>query len=80
MYEKEKDLIAAWQRGQMSRRSLIRGLGALGMTAAGAGTLVNMMQNLSESMMKWPRVYHIHQWQLFRMLGILYIWRIQEIS
>ncbi|MEM7527830.1 MAG: extracellular solute-binding protein [Pseudomonadota bacterium] len=44
MYEKEKDLIRAWQRGQMSRRSLVRGLGALGMTAAGAGTLVNMMQ------------------------------------
>ena len=44
MYEKEKDLIHAWQRGQMSRRSLIRGLGALGMTAAGAGALVNMMQ------------------------------------
>ena len=44
MYEKEKDLIKAWQRGQMSRRSLIRGLGALGMTAAGAGTLVNMLQ------------------------------------
>ncbi|MEM1384813.1 MAG: extracellular solute-binding protein [Pseudomonadota bacterium] len=44
MYEKEKDLVRAWQRGQMSRRNLIRGLGALGMTAAGAGTLVNMMQ------------------------------------
>ena len=44
MYEKEKDLISAWQRGQMSRRSLIRGLGALGMTAAGAGTLVNALQ------------------------------------
>ncbi|MEO1492065.1 MAG: extracellular solute-binding protein [Pseudomonadota bacterium] len=28
----------------MSRRSLIRGLGALGMTAAGAGTLVNALQ------------------------------------
>ena len=44
MYEKEKDLIAAWQRGQMSRRNLIRSLGALGVTAASAGTLVNMMQ------------------------------------
>ncbi|MEO0429066.1 MAG: extracellular solute-binding protein [Pseudomonadota bacterium] len=44
MYAKEKDLIRAWQRGQLSRRSLIRGLGAMGMTAAGASTLVNMMQ------------------------------------
>ncbi|MEO1316605.1 MAG: extracellular solute-binding protein [Pseudomonadota bacterium] len=44
MYAKEKDLIRAWQRGQLSRRSLIRGLGAMGMTAAGASTLVNMIQ------------------------------------
>ena len=44
MYEKEKGLIDAWQRGQMSRRSLLRGLGALGMTAGSASVLVNMMQ------------------------------------
>jgi multiple sugar transport system substrate-binding protein len=44
MYDKEKDLIRAWQRGQVSRRGLIRGLGAMGMTAATAGVLVNMMQ------------------------------------
>ncbi len=43
MYRKEKDLVGAYLRGQMSRRSLIRGLGALGVTAATAGTLVNML-------------------------------------
>ena len=43
MYEKEKDLIDAFLRGQMNRRSVIRGLGALGVSAATAGTLVNMM-------------------------------------
>ncbi len=42
MYEKEKGLIDAYLRGQMSRRSLIRGLGSLGVTAATAGTLLNM--------------------------------------
>lgn len=41
MYEKEKDLIDAFLRGQMSRRSLIRGLGALGMTTATASVLLN---------------------------------------
>ncbi len=42
MYDKEKGLIDAWMRGQMSRRSLIRGLGSLGVSAATAGVLVNM--------------------------------------
>ncbi len=45
MYEKEKDLIDAFRRGQMSRRNLIRGLGALGVTAATAGVLVNMVSS-----------------------------------
>ncbi|RMH45994.1 MAG: extracellular solute-binding protein [Alphaproteobacteria bacterium] len=44
MHEKEKDLIRAWQRGLLDRRELIRGLGAMGVTAASAGVLVNMMQ------------------------------------
>ena len=43
MYEKEIDLIEAFRRGQMGRRGLIRGLGALGVSAAAAGTLVNMV-------------------------------------
>ena len=43
MYEKEIDLIEAFKRGQMGRRSLIRRLGALGVSAAAAGTLVNMV-------------------------------------
>ncbi|CTQ58035.1 MAG: extracellular solute-binding protein [Roseibium album] len=45
MYEKEKDAIGAFLRGEMDRRALIRRLGGLGMTAASAGTLYNMMAN-----------------------------------
>jgi len=41
MFDKEKDLIDAYLRGSMSRRSLLRGLGALGMTTATASVLVN---------------------------------------
>ena len=41
MYDKEKDLVRAYLRGQMNRRELIRGLGAMGMTAATASVLVN---------------------------------------
>ena len=43
MHEKERDLIGAFLRGQMDRRSLLKGLGAAGMTAASAGTLYNLM-------------------------------------
>ncbi len=43
MYEKEKDLVGAFLRGQVDRRALLRGLGALGITAGSAGTLFNMM-------------------------------------
>ena len=42
MYEKEKDLVDAFVRGTISRRSLIKSLGALGLTAGTAGMLVNM--------------------------------------
>lgn len=41
MYEKEKNLIDAFIEGKVSRRGLIRGLGAMGLTAASAGVLVN---------------------------------------
>ena len=41
MYEKENKLINAFMRGSVSRRGLIRGLGAMGVTAATAGVLVN---------------------------------------
>ena len=41
MYDKEKGLIDAYIRGQMSRRSLIKGLGALGLSTAAAGVLLN---------------------------------------
>lgn len=41
MYDKEKDLIEAFVRGQVNRRGLIKGLGALGLTASTAGVLLN---------------------------------------
>jgi len=43
MGSKEKDLIQAFLAGHMSRRSLIKGLGALGMTTAASGSLMSMM-------------------------------------
>ncbi len=42
MHEKEMDLVSAFLRGQVDRRGLIKGLGALGVTAAAAGTLLNL--------------------------------------
>ena len=44
MYEREKDLIGAFLRGQIDRRGLIKGLGTMGVTAATAGTLLNLGQ------------------------------------
>ncbi|MCG6903552.1 MAG: extracellular solute-binding protein [Rhodobacter sp.] len=41
MYDKEKKLVDAYLRGTVSRRSMIKGLGAMGMTAATASVLVN---------------------------------------
>ncbi len=41
MFEKEKDLVDAFVRGQVSRRGLLRGLAALGVTAATADLLIN---------------------------------------
>ncbi|MGJ3263905.1 MAG: ABC transporter substrate-binding protein [Salinarimonas sp.] len=45
MYEKEKGLVDAFLRGSMSRRSLIKGLGALGVSTATAGVLLNLAQS-----------------------------------
>lgn len=45
MYEKEKDLIGAFLQGKMDRRSLLKGLGALGVTAGTAGMLMGAMQS-----------------------------------
>jgi multiple sugar transport system substrate-binding protein len=42
MYEKEKDLVNAFLRGQVDRRGLIKGLGAMGLSAGTAGVLLNM--------------------------------------
>ncbi len=43
MYEKEKDLVSAFLRGQVDRRGLLKGLGAMGVAAGAGGTLFNMM-------------------------------------
>jgi len=45
MYSKEKDLIKAYLSGQMSRRTLLKSLGALGVGAATGGTLMSMMSS-----------------------------------
>ncbi|MBM7069407.1 extracellular solute-binding protein [Actibacterium sp. 188UL27-1] len=41
MYEKEKGLVEAYRRGGMNRRTLVKSLGALGMSASTAAILVN---------------------------------------
>ena len=41
MYDKEKDLIDAYIRGSVSRRGMIRGLGALGLSTAAGSILLN---------------------------------------
>lgn len=33
MHEKEKDLISAFLRGEVDRRGMLKGLGAMGVTA-----------------------------------------------
>lgn len=43
MYRKEKDLVSSFLDGKLSRRSLIKRLGALGVSAGTAGSLVNLM-------------------------------------
>ena len=42
MYTREKDLVRAYLAGKMSRRSLLRGLGAMGVTAATAKSLLTL--------------------------------------
>ncbi len=42
MYGKEKDLVHAFMRKQLSRRDLVRGLAAMGVTATVADTLIGM--------------------------------------
>lgn len=41
MHDKEKSLVEAWLKGTVDRRGLLRGLGAMGVTAATAGVLAN---------------------------------------
>ena len=45
MHEKEKDLISAFLRGEVDRRGMLKGLGAMGVTAGAGGTLLNMMSS-----------------------------------
>jgi multiple sugar transport system substrate-binding protein len=42
MYEKEKDLVSAFLRGQVDRRGLMKGFGALGLSTGTASVLLNM--------------------------------------
>lgn len=44
MYEKEKGLIDAYLRGTVSRRGLMKGFAALGVSTATAGVLLNLAQ------------------------------------
>ncbi len=57
MYDKEKQLIDAYMRGTVSRRSMIKGLGAMGMTAATASVLVNAAATraLAQSGFDWQK-------------------------
>ena len=50
MYEKENDLVNAFLRGSMDRRNLIKGLGALGVSASTAGVLMNMGASQAQAM------------------------------
>ena len=43
MYDKEKRIVQSFLRGELSRREVIRHLGVLGVSAATAGTLMNMV-------------------------------------
>jgi multiple sugar transport system substrate-binding protein len=57
MYDKEKDLVDAFIDGRVSRRGLIQGLGAMGVTAATAGVLVNAAATraLAKSGFDWKK-------------------------
>ena len=45
MFEKEKDLIEAYVRGRVSRRGMLRGLSAMGVSAVTADALIGMATN-----------------------------------
>ena len=57
MYDKEKMLIDAYMRGSLSRRGMIKRLGALGMSAATASVLVNAAatQALAQNGFDWQK-------------------------
>jgi multiple sugar transport system substrate-binding protein len=45
MFEKEKDLVEAYVRGRVSRRGMLRGLAAMGVSAAAADAMIGMATN-----------------------------------
>lgn len=57
MYDKEKRLIDAYMKGSVSRRGLIKGLGAMGVSASTAAVLVNAAatQALAASGFDWQK-------------------------
>ncbi|MEM6322561.1 MAG: extracellular solute-binding protein [Pseudomonadota bacterium] len=57
MYDKEKKLIDAYMRGTVDRRSMIKGLGAMGVTAATASVMVNAAatQALAQNGFDWKK-------------------------
>jgi multiple sugar transport system substrate-binding protein len=57
MYEKEKNLIKTYVDGQIDRRTLIRGLGVMGVTAATAGVLLNSVatEALAQNGFDWQK-------------------------
>lgn len=57
MHEKEKNLIKTYVDGQIDRRTLIRGLGVMGVTAATAGVLLNSVatEALAQNGFDWQK-------------------------
>jgi len=66
MYDKEKKLIDAYLRGSVSRRSMLQGLGALGVTAATASVLYNAAatEALAQNGFDWQK----HKGETIRLL------------
>ena len=55
MYYKEKQLAQSYIAGKVSRRSMLRGMASMGVTAAAAGVLVNAAatQALAQNAFDW---------------------------
>ena len=57
MYYKEKQLAQSYIAGKVSRRSMLRGMASMGVTAAAAGVLVNAAatQALAQNGFDWQK-------------------------